>query len=290
MLSIPDTLEVQADAAVHKADGLRTPLRFTLSGMLAGAYIGIGVVLMVATAGPLLAGDTGLGKLVAGLVFGVALTLVVFAGGDLATSAMMVLPQGALMRAISPWRAVATLLATLATNLLGALVFAALIVVSGVLHSNAAAGDMLQSMLSAKAHESPAELLVRGILCNLLVCLAIWMCARVHSEAAKILLIFAAILAFISSGFEHVVANMTTYGVGLFGGYADTTWLLFASNLWWVGLGNLIGGGLFVGVAYWIIGGSPRRVGAGSTTLATADSTADSQTRAVSDAKAASVD
>lgn len=259
MLSIPQTLEVQADAAVHKAAGLSAPVRFLVSGMLAGAYIGIGVVLMVATAGPLLEGDTGLAKLVSGLVFGVALTLVVFAGGDLATSAMMVLPQGALMRAIGPWRAVGTLLATLATNLVGSLVFAALIVASGVLHSNAAAGTMLQGMLTAKAHETPLELLVRGILCNLLVCLAVWMCARVASDAAKILLIFAAILAFISSGFEHVVANMTTYGIGLFGGYADTTWALFGSNLLWVGLGNLIGGGLFVGVAYWIIGGSPRR-------------------------------
>lgn len=258
MLSIPETLDVQAHAAVHKTDALRTPLRFLVSAMLAGAYIGIGVVLMVATAGPLIEAGTGLGKLVSGLVFGVALTLVVFAGGDLATSAMMVLPQGALMRAIGPWRALGTLLATVGGNLLGALVFAGLIVASEVLHSNAAAGAMLQDMLTAKAHETPIELFVRGILCNLLVCLAIWMAARVSSETAKIVLIFAAILAFISSGFEHVVANMTTYGVGLFGGYADATWPLFASNVLWVGLGNLVGGGLFVGVAYWVIGGAPR--------------------------------
>ena len=258
MLSIPEALDVQADAAVHKVEAVGSPGRFLVSGMLAGAYIGIGVVLMVATAGPLIEAGTGLGKLVSGLVFGVALTLVVFAGGDLATSAMMVLPQGALMRAIRPWPALGTLLATVAANLVGALLFAALIVVSGVLHSNAPAGTMLQDMLTAKAHEGPAELFVRGILCNLLVCLAIWMASRVTTEIAKIVLIFAAILAFISSGFEHVVANMTTYGIGLFGGYADATVALFATNVLWVGLGNLVGGGLFVGVAYWVVGGSPR--------------------------------
>jgi len=258
VLSIPETLHAQASAAVHKSDGLRTPGRFLVSGMLAGAYIGIGVVLMVSTAGPLMAAGDGLAKLVSGLVFGVALTLVVFAGADLVTSAMMVLPQGALMRALGPWRAPGVIAATFIANLIGALLFAGLIVASGVLHSNAAAGRMLSDMLAAKADEGPLEMFVRGILCNVLVCLAIWMCARVRSDVAKILLIFAAILAFISSGFEHVVANMTTYGVGLFSGDPNATWGLFASNLLWVGLGNLVGGAVVVGLGYWVIGGSPR--------------------------------
>ncbi|WP_242089742.1 formate/nitrite transporter family protein, partial [Microbacterium lacticum] len=217
-----------------------------------------GVVLMVATAGPLIAAGDGLAKLVSGLVFGVALTLVVFAGADLLTSAMMILPQGALMRVVGPGRALGVLAATLVANLLGALVFAGLIVASGVLHANAPAGQMLSDMLAAKASEGPVELFVRGILCNLLVCLAIWMCARVRSDVAKILLIFAAILAFISSGFEHVVANMTTYGIGLVSGDPNATWALFGTNLLWVGLGNLVGGALIVGVGYWVIGGSPR--------------------------------
>ncbi len=258
MLTIPETLQAQADAAIHKAEGLRSPGRFAVSGMLAGAYIGIGVVLMVATAGPLIAAGDGLAKLVAGLVFGVALTLVVFAGADLLTSAMMILPQGALMGAVGWWRAIATMAATFVANLVGALIFAGLIVASGVLHSNAPAGKMIADMLAAKAEEGPLQLFVRGILCNVLVCLAIWMCARVRSDVAKILLIFAAILAFISSGFEHVVANMTTYGIGLFSGDPHFTWGLFANNMLWVGLGNLVGGGIVVGLGYWIIGGRPR--------------------------------
>lgn len=270
MLTIPETLDAQAAAAVHKSDGMRSPGRFLVSGMLAGAYIGVGVVLMVSTAGPLIAAGDGLAKLVSGLVFGVALTLVVFAGADLVTSAMMVLPQGALMRSIGPWRALGVIAATFAANLLGSLLFAGLIVASGVLHSNAAAGTMLADMLAAKAGEGPVELFVRGILCNVLVCLAIWMCTRVRSDVAKVLLIFAAILAFISSGFEHVVANMTTYGIGLFSADPNATIGLFANNLLWVGLGNLVGGALIVGVGYWVVGGSPRMPAATGSTPSTA--------------------
>ncbi|RLK49142.1 formate/nitrite transporter family protein [Microbacterium telephonicum] len=258
MLTIAETLDVQQDAAVHKVEALRAPGRFLVSAMLAGAYIGVGVVLMVSTAGPLIAAGDGLAKLVAGAVFGVALTLVVFAGGDLLTSAMMTVTLGALMRSVTwGWWAL-TLLATFVANLLGALVFAGLVVASGVLHSNAPAGAMIQDMLAGKAHEGPAEMFVRGILCNVLVCLAIWMCARVKSDVAKILLIFAAILAFISSGFEHVVANMTTYGIGLFTGDPNATLAHMGVNLLWVGLGNLVGGGLVVGLGYWVVGGSPR--------------------------------
>lgn len=258
MLTIPQTLNVQAETAISKASGLRSPGRFLISGMLAGAYIGIGVVLMVSAAGPLLAAGDGFAKLVSGLVFSAALTIVVFAGSDLATSAMMILPVGALMRSISWGQAAGALLFTFLANLVGAGVFALLIVLSDVLVSNPAAGGMLTGLLESKAHETPIELLVRGILCNVLVCLAIWMGSRVKSDGAKIALIFVAITAFITSGFEHVVANMTTYWVAVFTSDPNAALPYFAGNMLWVGLGNLVGGALVVGLAYWVIGGRPR--------------------------------
>lgn len=258
MLSIPEALTAQAENGRHKARGMDSPGRFTVSGMLAGAYIGVGVVLMVTAAGPLMATGSGWGKLVSGLVFGVALTIVVVAGGELVTSAMMTLPQAALMGAVTPGRAAAAMLWTFAANLVGSMMFAALIVGSGVLHSNAAAGGMIADMLAAKAHETPAELIIRGILCNMLVCVAVWMTVRLRSETARILVVFAAILAFITSGFEHVVANMTTFTIGLLTGDSSATVPMFALNLLCVGLGNLIGGGLVIGAGYWLVGGSPR--------------------------------
>ena len=258
MLSIPETLQGQARSAVQRVDGLRSPGGFIASALLAGAYIGVGVVLMVFAAGPMIAAGDGLAKLIAGIVFGAALTLVVFAGADLATSAMMVLPIGVLMRSITPGRALFTLVATFVLNMVGSLIFAGLVVLAGVLPGTPAAGAMLSGMLEGRADATALELFARGILCNALVCLAIWMGSRVSSAGARIALIFIAITAFVTSGFEHVVANMTIYSLGILVGDPNGTLLLYGGNLLWVGLGNLVGGGVFVGLAYWVIGGRPR--------------------------------
>lgn len=258
MLTIPQTLHAQADNAAHRVRSLRSPGALTVSGLLGGAYIGVGVVLMITAAGPMLETGDALAKLVAGVVFGAALTLVVFAGADLVTSAMMVLPIGVLMRSVAPGAAFGALAVTFALNLIGSLLFAGVIVTSGVLEVQPAASAMLEGMLEGKGAASAIELFARGVLCNTLVCLAIWMGARISSVGARIALIFIAITAFVTSGFEHVVANMTSFGIGLFTGDANATLELFGQNLLWVGLGNLVGGAVVVGLAYWVIGGRPR--------------------------------
>ncbi|MBZ4486006.1 formate/nitrite transporter family protein [Microbacterium sp. cx-55] len=258
MRGIERTLERQADAARHKVDGMHRPGAFVVSGTLAGAYVGIAVVLMLSAAGPFVAAGEAPAKLVSGLVFGVALTLVVFAGAELVTSSMMTLTQGVLMRAVRVGPAALTLGVTFVANLLGAVVFGTLVSLSGVIHANLAAHTMLRAMLAAKAEESVGELFVRGILCNVLVCLAIWMCARLRGDVAKLAVIFWALLAFITSGFEHVVANMTTFTLGMLAEAPGATWPIAGANMLWVGLGNLVGGALIVGLAYWHIGGRPR--------------------------------
>lgn len=135
-----------------------------------------------------------------------------------------------------------------------------------MLHSNAAAGGMVADMLAAKAGEGAGELFLRGVLCNVLVCLAIWGANRLRSEAGKAIVIFWAIFAFISSGFEHVVANMTTFSLGLFSGEELTTWGEFGRNMLFVGTGNLVGGAVVVGLGYLVASGwfsSPSAVAAG---------------------------
>ncbi|MFC8922554.1 formate/nitrite transporter family protein [Cellulosimicrobium sp. NPDC057127] len=253
MKTLAQALSVQSDAARAKVAAARRPGRYLVASALAGAYVGVGVVLMVATAGPFLAAGSPAERLVAGSVFAAALTLVVFAGAELATSAMLVLAQGVATRAVRARAAVGSLALCLAGNLAGSMVFAWLVVQAGVLRSNAAAGDMVASMLAAKQHESGGQLLARGILCNVLVCAAIWACGRLTSEAGKAIVLFWAVLAFIASGFEHVVANMTTFSLGLFSGEGWTTWPDFARNVLWVGLGNLVGGAIVVGLAYALV-------------------------------------
>ena len=267
VLSIPDAVDVHAVAARHKVDLMTTPGLFLVRTMLGGAYIGIGVLIMATAGGPLVVAGSPFAPLVQGLVFGVALTVVVIAGAELATSAMMILTQGALRGSIGWGRAAVTLLACMAGNLVGAMVFAFLVHFSGVLAPGTAGGTTLAGMIEHKADETSVQLLVRGILCNLLVCLAIWTAARLRSEGARITLIFGCVMVFITSGFEHVVANMTTFSLGLFGGLPGADVLEMARNIALVGLGNLIGGAVLVGAAY-AYGSGPRRTQAAPATSA----------------------
>ncbi|GAA2237001.1 formate/nitrite transporter family protein [Rarobacter faecitabidus] len=249
MLSIPETLTEQDHNAIKKALGISQPWRFLVQAMLAGAYIGVAVILMISASGPLLEAGSPIVKLVNGLVFGIALTLVVAAGGELVTSSMMTLTQGWARRAIDGRQWTTTLAFTFFANLAGAWVFAVLVRLSGLTEGETPAGKMLIAMLDAKAHESSMELFARGVLCNVLVCLAIWSATRLKSEMAKFTIIFWCLFAFITSGFEHVVANMTTYSLGVLEGVDSATAINYARNMLVVGLGNLVGG-VIVGLAY----------------------------------------
>lgn len=261
MLTIPEALTAQEATAVVKVRGARRLASYLVQAMLGGAFIGVAVVLMLTAAGPLRAAGSPWAPLVQGLVFGVALTLVVTAGGELATSNMMTLTQGALGRAVTWSRGATTLGLSFVGNLLGAFVFAGMVHLSGVVAPTTPAGAMLASLLEHKAAESTGQLFWRGVLCNMLVCLAIWGGARLSSEGARLALIFWCLLAFITSGFEHVVANMTTFGLGIMGGLPVTGWGDMGRNMLVVGLGNLAGGAVLVGAAY-VVAGSTRRASA----------------------------
>ncbi len=250
MLSIEQAVDEQAHAAHHKSELLRRPGLFAVRTALAGAYIGIGVLIMAAAGGPLAATGSGFAPLVNGVVFGVALTIVLIAGAELATSAMMILAQGGIRGTVAWGRAAVVLLAVLAGNLVGSVLFAGLVHLSGVLAPGTAGGDMLAHMVEHKAAATSGQLFVRGILCNLLVCLAVWCAARLRTEGARIAVVFACVMVFITAGFEHVVANMTTFSLGLMGGLPFATIGEFARNVLFVGLGNTVGGALLVGAAY----------------------------------------
>ncbi|WP_082099010.1 formate/nitrite transporter family protein [Demequina iriomotensis] len=255
MLTLPDTVDAQADASVAKSRLARTPLRFLVAGMLAGMWVGTGVILMWSAAGPLHVAGHPLERLIGGSVFAIALTTVVFLGGELATSAMMVLPLGALRRRISWPRAGGLLLGIFFANMAGAFVFSWVMVQAGLF--TGATGQFAADTLALKISHTPAELFWRGVLCNIMVCGAIWGVTRLKSEAAKAIIIFWCVLAFIAGGYEHVVANMTVFGVGLISG-GDVSLAQFGTNMLVVGLGNLVGGAVVIGLAYAFVSGRTR--------------------------------
>ncbi|MFF4755021.1 formate/nitrite transporter family protein [Streptomyces sp. NPDC002514] len=264
-IPVTEALMEQGQVAADKVDSLRKPGHYLVSSALGGAFIGVGAVLLLSVGGPLLVASSPLTKLVEGLVFAVALTLVVFAGAELTTSNMMTGVQGAITRRCTVGNAIALIVGSFVGNLIGSVLFAWLVYGSGVIEAGATPGHpapalaLLTSLIKTKTAESGAALFFRGVLCNFLVCLAVWMAARTKSDGAKLMLIFWAILAFVASGFEHVVANMTYFALGMFEHVPGATASAFAQDLGLVGLGNLVGGCLLVGAVYGFMGRRPSK-------------------------------
>jgi nitrite transporter NirC len=256
---ISDALAMHESFAVTKAEEARSrTARYLLSSMLAGAYVGVAVLLLIMTSAPLVAAKHPLAKLVQGGVFGVALTLVVFAGAELFTGNNMVMLQGRLRRTVSSLDVALVWVASLVGNLVGSIAFAVLVNASGVIDSGAQGGQpsafkaLLTSVTANKAALTGGQLFFRAVLCNFLVCLALWMAARTASDTAKLVCLWWALLAFIAAGFEHSVANMTILSLSAVTHVG--TWGELARNLLYTVPGNVVGGGLLVGVAYGWIG------------------------------------
>lgn len=250
MLSLSQTLRAQEASSLARTGGARRPLAFFVSSMLAGAYIGIGGTFMLMAAGPFKVAGSAAAPLVAGPAFCVGLLLCVYAGAELGTSAMMTFAVGGFRRVITWARAGGVLLVMLLGNLAGAIVLSALLRGTNILNADTAGGKMLAGVVATKGGLPPMELFTRGIMCNILVCLTIWCTTRVENEVAKAIAIFAIISAFVTSGYEHVVANMTFFSLGLMYGVNGASLGSAAYNLLLSGLGNLVGGAIFVALAY----------------------------------------
>ena len=253
-LPIPEALEASAAQAAAKADAARRPGAYFLSSALAGAYVGVAVVLLLSVGGPLAAAASPYARLVQGGVFGVALTLVVFAGAELFTGNVMFLLHGLALGKVRARDLVSVGTGSLVGNVVGSMAFAAVVHGAGTLTSGAAPGKpapasaLLETLLDSKAAATSGGLFWRAVLCNALVCLGLWMATRATTDGAKLVVLWWALLAFVASGFEHSIANVTTFSLGIFAGHAS--WGELARNLALTIPGNVLGGGLLVGVAY----------------------------------------
>jgi nitrite transporter NirC len=227
----------------------RSPAGFFVASMLAGAYVGLGIILIF-TIGTDIPAEFR--KLVMGATFGIALTLVVIAGAELFTGHTMFMALRRYRGLGSVGDIGASWLMTWFGNLAGALLLVALFAMAGSALLASPDGLVMKAAAS-KMNASAAALFARAVLCNWLVCLAIWMSARVDSDIAKCAVIFWCLLAFIACGFEHSVANMTVLGLALAGNHPESVSIAGAVwNLGWVTLGNFVGGALFVGGAYFV--------------------------------------
>lgn len=255
-----------ADTGYKKAT---MPLRRTmLLSFLAGVFIALAAVGSNIIAHNF--EDVGLAKYLAGLIFPTGLILVVVAGAELFTGNNLI--SVSCLSGQVKWRVyVKNLLLVWCGNLVGSIFIAILINLSGQLdYSAGLLGAYTVKVAAIKTNLTFVQAFTSAIMCNLLVCLAVWMAYAAKDIAGKCLAIFFPIWLFIACGFEHSVANMYYLSAGLLANlnpvYTDAVQAVYsvspvqlanlslsgaAVNLITVSLGNLVGGGLLIGAWYW---------------------------------------
>lgn len=238
--------------------------------VFAGAFIAIAFVFYITVTTGAAGAPWGVMRLIGGLAFSLGLILVVVCGGELFTSTVLTTvawAQGLFSTAelLKCW------LRVYLGNLVGAALMVLLIVTAKMyLLDGGSWGINALHIAQHKLHHSWLQAFALGILCNLLVCLGIWMTFTTKDILAKSMLLILPVAMFISSGFEHSIANMFMVPLGIVinaisepeffiahgfiaADFADLTWANFIThNLIPVTLGNIVGGGIFVGLGYWL--------------------------------------
>lgn len=227
--------------------------------VLAGAFISLGALFFTVTVTAGTIGQPaafGLTRLAGGITFSLGLILVVVGGAELFTGNNLIAMAWASGR-ITTRQVIRNWGWVYLGNLVGALGTAALVWLAGVQTlGDGAVGETMVRIARAKISLDPVSAVARGILCNVLVCLAVWLCMGARSVTDKILAVVFPITAFVACGFEHSVANMyfLPIGVALAAGSSAPLSVAGAiSNLALVTIGNVIGGTLLVALVYWTV-------------------------------------
>jgi len=253
--------------------GMETFNVFVLS-VLAGAFIAMGAIFATTVAAGGSELPYGVVRLLAGLTFSLGLILVVVAGAELFTGNNLIV-MGWASRRVSTALLLENWTIVWVGNFVGAFATAFIVYVSGqYTFGGGAVGQTALSIAEAKTSLGFVEAIALGMLCNALVCLAIWLTYGAHTTTDKILAIIPPIAAFVAAGFEHSVANMYFISIGLLierdEGFVESiqpppdlsnlNWgSFFLDNLLPVTIGNIIGGAVMVGAVYWLVYLRPRQ-------------------------------
>ena len=245
------TLQIES-AGVRKAQ--LPALQTLMLGALAGAFIAFGAMLftVVVTGSELGYGPT---RLLGGLAFSMGLILVVIGGAELFTGNNLIVMAWA-DRRIGTLALLRNWALVYVSNFLGAAACVAMMYFTGLLAPDAGEVALTAANIArAKLELSWSEAFMRGVLCNALVCLAVWQSVAARRVAGKILAIVLPIAAFVALGFEHSVANMYLIPMGMLAAGQGIDAGAVVTNLVPVTLGNIVGGAVFVALVYWVIYG-----------------------------------
>ncbi|UWP60323.1 formate/nitrite transporter family protein [Ruminococcus gauvreauii] len=244
------------NAGCNKTNLLKkNPWGYLMASVIAGMFIAFGSFVCMTIGGIMIADNAATAKLISSLSFASALSLVVMAGSELFTGNNFVMACASFAKKVSWFDTIKLWIICFFGNLIGSWIAVILYHMTG-LTKNSDVVSYFATVSAAKLSLSPLEMITRGILCNILVCLAVWCSIKMQSEAAKLIMILWCIFLFMMCGFEHSIANMSIIGVGLLHPLtADATISVnyYITDLFFVTLGNMIGGIVFVALPYYWI-------------------------------------
>ncbi|NAX20423.1 formate transporter FocA [Vibrio sp. V39_P1S14PM300] len=265
----PQMAERAAEVGVGKVN--KKLYKSFLLAMSAGIHIGIAFVFYTVVTTGTQDVAYGLSKFAGGLAFSLGLILVVITGGELFTSSVLTLVAKASGK-ISWTDLLKNWLVVYLGNMAGSICLVVIMLATRqYMEDGGQLGLNAMAISQHKLHHSFIQAVALGIMCNVLVCLAVWMTFSARSLTDKVMVLILPVAMFVASGFEHCIANMyqvpMAIGIKLFAPaefwqmtgadisqYADLNLAGFIlNNLIPVTLGNIIGGGLFVGMWYWLI-------------------------------------
>ncbi|WED20744.1 formate transporter FocA [Vibrio sp. JC009] len=265
----PQMAERAAEVGVGKAT--KDPMKSFLLAITAGIHIGIAFVFYTTITTGAEDLPWGLIRLVGGLGFSLGLILVIITGGELFTSSVLTLVAHA-SRKINSKSLVLNWVVVYLGNLVGALLLVGIMLTAKqYMFDHGEVGINTMKIAQHKLHHSFFQAVALGAMCNILVCIAVWMTFSGRSLNDKIMVTILPVAMFVSAGFEHCIANMyqvpMAIGIKTFASpefwqmtganpadFADLTMTTFVvNNLIPVTLGNIMGGGIFVGMGYWLI-------------------------------------
>ncbi|MEH6526837.1 MAG: formate/nitrite transporter family protein [Sneathiella sp.] len=247
----PDIMAMRVENVGVAKAGLGFIQTFMLA-VLAGSFIALGAAFYT-----VVMTESGLGfgpaRMLGGLAFSLGLILVIVGGAELFTGNNLIVMAWADGK-VSHRQLLRNWGIVYIGNFVGSLFIVFLVALSGTLDfQDGAVGTTAMSIANSKIALTFEEAFFRGILCNILVCLAVWLCFSARSVIGKIAALLFPISAFVALGFEHSVANMYLLPLGYFAGSDSVTITGFFLNLIPVTLGNILGGSGFVALTYWLV-------------------------------------
>ncbi len=249
-----DEYQSVCNGAKGKAALLKNnPVGYFISAMVAGMFIAFGGFVMCTVGAVLTANGSTMTKVVMAFSFAAALSLVVMAGAELFTGNNLVMAAGAFTKQVTWGEAIRLWIVSYIGNLAGSLFAAVLYHLTAL--PTGTTGEFFATTTATKMGGSAPNLFFKAMLCNTLVCLAVWCATKMKTESGKLIMIFWCIFVFVFCGFEHSIANMSIMAVGFLNpsGMEGISLAGYLHNLLWVTLGNMVGGICLVAWPYYMI-------------------------------------